>query len=87
MPHSVGNFSGISYTRATALLLAMCSDGVASLFLLVFHRCEEHPVDRRRFEEGFVTSRWRCPVCEQDVEPGSLTYALECDTLDAIHFE
>jgi hypothetical protein len=87
MPHVIGNAGGISYRQANALMLAMCTDGIAALYWLVFHNCEEFPVARRPFEDGMVLTRWHCPECGRDVEPSDLRFAVECKTSVGVAFE
>lgn len=87
MPHVIGNAGGISYRQANALMLAMCTDGVATLFWLVFHKCEEFPVARRDFGQGMIVTRWHCPECGNDVEPADLRFAVECKTSGPVDFE
>lgn len=87
MPHVIGNAAGISYRQANALMLAMCTDGVAQLYWLVFHTCETFPVARREFSEGMILSPWHCPECGNDVEPSDLRFAVECQTSAPVDFE
>lgn len=87
MPHTLATSTQIGYSTAYALLIAMATDGAASLFWMIFHKCEPHPVADRRFEEGPITSRWSCPECENEVEPACLSYAIEGRTSTPVVFE
>ena len=58
--------TGMTRTKATALLLLMRMTDVAALFLMVYH-CTEEPVAKRSFENGFQPLPWRCPDCDEEV--------------------
>lgn len=87
MVHAIGNAVGLSYVLSNALALAMHTDGVAHLFLAVFHTCEPHPVDYRELNDGPIRTAWTCPECEQEVQPDELSYSLECRSATPIVFE
>ena len=87
MPHVLAPIAQVGYSTANALLIAMATDGVASLFWMIFHNCEEHPVAERRYEDGPITAVWSCPECERDIAPECIGYAIECRTSGAVVFE
>jgi hypothetical protein len=79
--------AGLKREVACSLLLGIFEEGQADLSFLVYHDCSEHPVNERKYIDGFQPVPWRCPECEQLVtNENELRYELRAILRAPIEF-
>jgi hypothetical protein len=68
-------------------MLGLAGDRLADLRLLIYHHCDEPPVESRPVAEGYPSIGWTCPNCGDEVEDlEELRYDLLCCPRGAIEF-
>jgi hypothetical protein len=68
--------SGVPSSLARAVMLFLGSHGFGKLTWEIYHSCEEHSIDSRPHEHGFVPGTYECPNCGEECEGDDLRYEL-----------
>ena len=51
-----------------AVVLCIEADSVGRARWVIFHGCEDHPIDERPFRTGLPSVPFQCPECDEQVE-------------------
>lgn len=69
MPHDLAVRLGITRSDALTVLAILEGDGMCSMKLLVYHKCEpDNPAGAIPYGQGFPNLPWLCPLCEEEVD-------------------
>lgn len=87
MPHELAVKLKIKYSDALTIISLLETEGLANNLLLIYHYCQEAPVDTLPFGAGFPNLPWRCPNCEVIVEDSTeLSYDVMAKAPQPIEF-
>jgi len=87
MPHELAIKLKINYSDALTIISLLETEGLSNNLLLIYHNCQEAPVDTLPFGAGFPNLPWKCPNCEVIVEDGrELSYDLMAKAPEPIEF-
>jgi hypothetical protein len=76
-PAHLCSATGMDIDAAYALVVSVCKEDLADLYLLVMHSCVDHPVAERPYLDGFQPVPWKCPECETKImKQAQLRYEL-----------
>ena len=75
-------FLKLSQIEGTSVLLALFTNGLCTLRWMIYHSCQQAPVARRDYMDGFQPTPWKCQACYLKVTaPDDLRYELEAELL------
>lgn len=69
MPHDLAIRLGITRPDALAVLAILEADGLCTIKLLIYHKCEpDVPAGAIPYGKGFPNLPWTCSLCEEEVD-------------------
>lgn len=88
MPHDLAGRLGITRPDALAVLAILEADGLCTMKLLIYHKCEpDVAAGAIPYGQGFPNLPWTCPLCEEEVDNyDDLLFDLMAETNQTIEF-